>query len=84
MPQTYKVKYPVQVDYLCDECGEGYIRPTGMVLTTNPPWHVHRCPYCKKESREIRSYPHIEFMDEVPTGQRVHRPVDGRANAGEG
>ena len=48
-----------QVDEQCQSCGKGYMRPTGIINTTDPPQYEHACTVCgHKQSYSIR-YPHI-------------------------
>ncbi len=35
--------------YRCDECGEGFMERTGVVLTSNPPQYPHVCDKCGTE-----------------------------------
>jgi hypothetical protein len=57
----------VRVDYKCPECETGYLRPTGMVLTVNPPLFPHMCdnPNCGYGETFNVNYPRI-----------VHEPVE--------
>lgn len=44
-----EVRYEVQTfvtEYICDECGEGKMRPISKVLLTKPPRYPHRCMKC--------------------------------------
>lgn len=35
-----------QIDYICDTCNEGKMRPTGISFPTNPPQYPHVCDKC--------------------------------------
>jgi predicted RNA-binding Zn-ribbon protein involved in translation (DUF1610 family) len=35
-----------QVDQKCPACGNGWMRPNGVVQTTNPPQYDHACTNC--------------------------------------
>ena len=53
-----------QVDYKCPKCGNGYLRPTGIVCSMNPPKRPHKCsnPDCDYAETIIgNAYPYIEF-----------------------
>jgi hypothetical protein len=34
------------VEYRCDKCGNGYLKPTGSMLASSPPWYPHECDFC--------------------------------------
>lgn len=54
----------IQVDYKCPVCKEGYLRPTGTVLASNPPIYPHLCnraPGCAYGENLNVSYPRIEY-----------------------
>lgn len=36
----------IGVDYVCDKCGIGKMRPTGICLDSNPPQYPHECENC--------------------------------------
>jgi hypothetical protein len=42
----------------------GEMRHTGLTLTSNPPWFVHRCPVCGHEDQLRRRYPVLEYEEE--------------------
>ena len=48
-----------QVDMKCPACGTGYMRPNGIVKTSNPPWYTHRCTNCGNEQDYGVRYPFI-------------------------
>lgn len=50
----------VQYDMQCDECKQGYMRPTGMMLTSNPAQYPHRCNKCDHHKNYLVQYPHTE------------------------
>lgn len=59
-------KKPVNVyliEYLCDACNIGYMRPTGKVLLTYPPTYEHRCTHCDVHNNFGIDYPRIEYED---------------------
>ncbi len=48
-----------QVDERCPVCGNGWMRPTGIVLTSNPPQFPHKCTCCWYEQVYSVNYPYI-------------------------
>ena len=42
MPEIREVKTQ-QVDERCPKCGNGFMRPNGLVKTSNPPKYPHSC-----------------------------------------
>lgn len=61
MAETFTPVLPVQVDYICDACGKGSLKPTGEVKTSNPPWYVHQCKSCLQYSSHRNQYPYIKY-----------------------
>lgn len=53
----------VKVDQVCDRCGEGFMRPTGMSLMSNPPQYPHRCENCDAHQNFHATYPRIEYKE---------------------
>ncbi len=51
-----------QVDYECDECKRGILKPTGKVLTSKPPKYPSKCTYCGNITNLIQSYPYISTI----------------------
>ena len=45
MPEVRNVQTQ-QVDEKCPQCNTGWMRPTGIVKTTNPPQYEHACNVC--------------------------------------
>lgn len=35
------------IDYKCPKCEDGYLRPTGLCFTSNPPQFPHKCNTCE-------------------------------------
>lgn len=64
--ETKKTVKPVQVDYKCPKCKQGYLRPTGTVLSTYPARFPHKCNnfYCDyMETFSDKQYPYLEYVD---------------------
>ena len=48
-----------EIDYKCDVCGKGYMRPLGTVLPSYPAQYPHRCNKCGAEMNVIgHTYPY--------------------------
>jgi hypothetical protein len=64
MPETRTALQPVRLDYTCDDCGQGQMHGTSMVLLSSPPQYPHRCDVCGAEKTfGGASYPRVEFVD---------------------
>lgn len=48
-----------QIDEKCPVCGQGYMRPTGLVLSGNPPQYEHKCTNCDYKQHYTVRYPYI-------------------------
>jgi DNA-directed RNA polymerase subunit RPC12/RpoP len=46
MPEIESEVKTIQVDYICDECGDGFMIFTGSQGMSNPPYNYHRCDKC--------------------------------------
>ena len=64
MPREQMPLRPVRVDYKCDKCGAGYMRPTGVLLTSNPPQFPHRCNNCDAHQNFTEKYPTVRYAAE--------------------
>ena len=49
--KTYKA------EYVCDKCNNGYMLPTGVILTSIPPQYPHKCSACGDVANLRKSYP---------------------------
>lgn len=61
--ETKEVK-TFTVDYKCPVCDDGYLRPTGTVLTSYPPQYPHMCNResgCGYGETFNKIYPHIDY-----------------------
>lgn len=54
----------VRVDYRCDKCDTGHMRPTGVMLLSNPPKFPHRCTECDALQTFTEKYPTIQYAEE--------------------
>lgn len=61
MPELSREVRTYQNTYICDECGKGEMKPTGMMLTSNPPQFSHRCNACGAEKIFCFQYPRIVY-----------------------
>jgi hypothetical protein len=62
MPKNIDKVETVKVDYTCDSCSEGKMRPTGMALTSYPMQYPHKCEKCEHEATYDVNYPYIDFV----------------------
>lgn len=46
------------VDYTCDDCGKGKMRPEPFVHTSMPPQYPHTCNICGNRKTFYKSYPY--------------------------
>lgn len=53
---------PIRVDYCCDHCHVGYMRPTGVMQLTDPARFPHRCTHCDHEQTFIEKYPTVRYV----------------------
>lgn len=61
MPREQKPLRPIRVDYRCDKCGEGYYRPAGIMLSSNPPQFPHACSKCDDRMTFTEKYPTVRY-----------------------
>lgn len=59
MPEHNRAIKSFIVTYEC-ECGKADIEFTGRVLTSLPPYYVHKCPACGKEHKLRKQYPNLD------------------------
>ena len=52
---------PVQVLYLCEVCGKGYVEYDGIDLDTIPQTYVHSCPVCNYSMVLEKIYPYTIY-----------------------
>jgi hypothetical protein len=48
-----------QLDQRCPLCQNGWMRPTGLMVTGTPPMHQHKCTLCSHEQSYPVRYPYI-------------------------
>lgn len=63
MAQTEKEVIVKRVDMEC-ECGNGVMRPDGVVLTSMPPQYPHACTSCKRRETYRITYPYHKTEDQ--------------------
>lgn len=50
--------------YICDECGEGEMLPTGEINLTNPPKVEHKCNNCGQIQVFVdKKYPEVSYKE---------------------
>jgi len=53
-------EYPTEtviIEYICDTCSIGAMKPTGKALLCKPPLYVHKCDSCGVVANLRRGYP---------------------------
>ena len=45
------------IEYICDKCHAGKMKPTNIMLTSTPPKYEHVCPYCNSKAILDHTYP---------------------------
>ena len=58
------------VDMLCEKCKTGVMRPTGIVLTSNPPQYPHKCNYCGNKEVYDTCYP-FQKIETAPMDEQM-------------
>lgn len=54
----------VRVSYVCDECKNGTMVPTGMCLSSCPPQYPHKCTNCDATINFVnKRYPMLVYED---------------------
>ena len=61
MGEVKKQLFPVDVKYICDDCGIGEMNSTGVMLPVDPPIYEHECNNCKTVKNFKTIYPAIIF-----------------------
>ena len=61
MAYTQRPIRPIEIDFTCDSCGEGKMRPTGVMLCSNPPQFPHTCINCGAEQTFREKYPMVRY-----------------------
>lgn len=51
-----------ELDYACDKCGNGRMRPEGVVYPTSPPQYPHVCDNCGSKMTFRAMYPRIAYF----------------------
>jgi len=57
MPELRQVNSQ-QMDQQCPACGQGWMRPNGIINQTNPPSYEHSCTSCGHKQTYGMRYPH--------------------------
>lgn len=59
-----EIKTPVKVyhvEYICDSCGMDFMKFTGQMHSSYPPWFRHVCPKCGESTALRYKYPRIVY-----------------------
>lgn len=67
MAETIILQAPILVDYDCDECGEGKMRPTESYFTSTQTDFWHACTKCEHQVFLKKRYPYRDFIRD-PSG----------------
>lgn len=51
------------VEYACDACGEGKLKPTNMALSTYPAQYPHKCDKCGIGQTFFHRYPRTVYEE---------------------
>lgn len=62
MPEQRRKIQMIECDMLCTECGDGYMRPDGVVYAKNPYQYPHTCDNCGAKAVFDVSYPCIRYV----------------------
>jgi hypothetical protein len=64
MPEKTTAVTTVRVDFKCPKCEEGFLRPNGRVLTSNPLQYPHICNNMNCDYNETfnKIYPYIDYV----------------------
>ena len=65
-----KIKDIKQIEYKCDSCNIGNMRPTGIMLPSYPPKYPHKCTFCDNTITLNDTYPktHITVKNKKVKG----------------
>lgn len=65
MPEIEKEVKQVLVEYFCDLCHTGKMKPTGVALLTYPAQYPHVCdnPECEERDRFGKTYPYLKTIE---------------------
>jgi hypothetical protein len=72
MSETRTEVRPVEIDYVCDACGVGHMRSTGISLMSSPPQYPHKCDKCGAEQTFTNArYPRVMYEKREATASGV-------------
>lgn len=61
MAETRREVRVFRIDFVCESCNKGNMVATGEMLTSNPPWYIHKCDNCGVTEKYFnKSYPSVE------------------------
>lgn len=72
----------ILVEYVCDECQQGLMRPNGVMLMSNPPQYPHQCTNCGSTKVFYNQYPYQKIVatenlrDPEPEAEMASRPEE--------
>ena len=62
MPIVKHLITPIEIDYVCDKCGEGVMRCKGLMLLSDPPKYPLVCTECGHEVISDMNYPIQQYI----------------------
>jgi len=65
MSETHSLVHVRRIDYICERCKEGCMVGTNVANLTNPLQHIHRCDVCGWTAAFLKTYPHLEYVQEA-------------------
>jgi transcription elongation factor Elf1 len=63
MPETKTEQRVIRTDMTCNDCGNGVMRPTGVMLSSHPPQFAHACTNCGAQHAYRVNYPAFTYED---------------------
>lgn len=62
--ELVKLKGYRTIEYICDSCKVGEMKPTGIMLTCEPPLYQHKCTNCGEINSFRNNYPRTVLIIE--------------------
>lgn len=65
MPEVKKAVQTFHVEYTCDMCAIGVMRPTGVSNTAYPAQYEHKCTHCNNVTTFRTAYPTVLYKTDT-------------------
>jgi hypothetical protein len=49
------------IQYICDTCNTGVMKPQELMLTVHPPLYCHKCDNCEATKNFDEKYPRVVY-----------------------